>query len=94
MCESHNDALKLCPTITASRLTFLFPPDHASPKLCNDSPLLPNSLPDRLTQADLMEHQDNPLKVQLIGLLQAVTYLKLPLIVLNILVILIELVVG
>ncbi len=41
-----------------------------------------------------MEHQDNPLKVQLIGLLQAVTYLKLPLIVLNILVILIELVVG
>ena len=46
-------------------------------------------------EADLEAHPTNYERhVQLIGLLQAVTYLKLPLIVLNILVILIELVVG
>ena len=48
----------------------------------------------KLTQADLLEHQNNPLAVQTIGLLQAVSYLKLPLIVCNILVVLIELIAG
>lgn len=41
-----------------------------------------------------MEHQNNPLMVQAIGLLQAVSYLKLPLIVCNVLVVLVELVAG
>jgi hypothetical protein len=48
----------------------------------------------KLTQADLVDHQDNPLMVQAIGLLQAVSYLKLPLIVCNILVIVVEVIAG
>ena len=49
---------------------------------------------DKLTQADLLEHQDNPLMVQLIGLLQATSYLKVPLIACNVLVIAVELIAG
>jgi len=37
---------------------------------------------------------ENPMKVQLIGLLQAVQYIKLPVIVLNVLMILFELILG
>ena len=48
----------------------------------------------KLTQADLQEHQDNPLMVQAIGLLQAVSYLKLPLIVANVFLIIVEIIAG
>ena len=48
----------------------------------------------KLTQADLVECQDNPMKIQLIGLLQAVTYLRLPLVVCNLLVVVVEFLVG
>mmetsp|Transcript_5926 Transcript_5926/g.9059 ORF Transcript_5926/g.9059 Transcript_5926/m.9059 type:complete len:84 (-) Transcript_5926:62-313(-) len=37
---------------------------------------------------------DNPMKVQIIGLLQAVTYLKLPVIAANAVVILVEMLLG
>ena len=48
----------------------------------------------KLTQNDLLEHQDNALAVQAIGFLQAVAYFKLPLIVCNLLVAIIELIAG
>jgi len=46
-----------------------------------------------LTPADMSEH-GSPLKNQVIGLLQATQYLKVPLIVLNLLVIIVELLFG
>lgn len=46
-----------------------------------------------LTPADMSEH-GSPLKNQVIGLLQATQYLKVPFIVLNLLVIIVELLFG
>ena len=46
------------------------------------------------TQDDLAKHANNPLHLQAIGLLQAISYLKIPLIVCNLLVCVIEVFAG
>ena len=71
--------------------SFLRPPQAPDEYLT--AHLLPSVLPDNLTPADISEH-NNPMKNQVIGLLQATAYLKLPLIACNVLVIVVEVLFG